>query len=204
MQFYSPMLQHLYDCGASLDRQGIFLMYIGPKCAGTSVRKKALKDRILMKKYHGDAYAEAFSSLTEVEVMSMFRFTLVRNPFDRVLSAYLYLRHLSHHSVPQKDFTSFVRDNLAVNGPSIDEHFVRLHDKLMVGGQLIFNFVGKLENIQEDWVSISDAIGCSSILPEANVTKRKTKDYKLYYDSKSREVVARIYQRELEDFDYDF
>lgn len=202
-EFESKIIQHLYDRGASLDKRRLFVMYIPPKCAGTSIRKGTLKDRILMKKYHGDEYREAFLSLSEDEVMSMFRFTVVRNPFDRVLSAYIYLREANRRIVPEDTFSSFVQDNLALNGTGIDEHFVPLHDKLMLDGRFVFDFIGKLENIQEDWSKISERIDCPPKLSMLNTSRRK-RDYRPYYDEVSKAVVEQIYQRELEDFDYEF
>jgi len=70
-------------------------------------------------------------------------------------------------------------------------------------GKLLMDFVGKLENLQEDWQTVCERIGLPhEPLPRKNASQRgRMQDY---YDDESRQLVARHWAREIEMFGYTF
>jgi len=134
---------------------------------------------------------------------SSFTFAIVRNPFDRIVSAYNYLKSggtnegdkLMGDSLPS-DFRSFVKD--------IDQHINFLHFRPMsywLNDDV--DFIGKFENLQEDFDSICRALDveCKQ-LPHVN--KSKYKNYVDYYDDNTRQIVADKYAEDITRFDYKF
>lgn len=155
-----------------------------------------------------------------------FKFAFVRNPWDRLVSNFKYQKKLVYSTDKHGKF--FRADgeisNLTIQAKqSIYEEFKKntkennfklwlsrdrgvgpcfdfLSDK---GGNLMMNFVGKVENLQEDFDTICDKIGIpKQQLPHANKTKHKY--YTEYYDDETRAIIAEKYAKDIEHFGYKF
>jgi hypothetical protein len=154
--------------------------------------------RIPMKK-HSSA-SEVRRGLDAEIFDSFFKFTFVRNPWDWQVSLYHYiLEHPENHGHAETkemgSFRNFVfsREKLSFTQTSclVDEN-----------GNLLVDFVGKFENLDEDFRSICQKVGISARLPHINKSKRT--DYRDYYDAETREVTARLYAEDIERFGYTF
>lgn len=131
-----------------------------------------------------------------------FKFCFVRNPWDRLVSEYKFLlrkpAHGRHSRVRKLDgFKQFIQMQI----PRNDAYQINmLCDKQ---GELLMDFVGKMENVNNDWRTVCEKIGIEhQALPRINSTQHR--HFREYYDHESRQWVARHWKREIELFDYSF
>jgi len=125
-----------------------------------------------------------------------FKFSFVRNPYDRAVSwVYYYYRNrkinLDEHSFKE----------LIFKFP--DWIWTGQHEFLFEDNKNSMNFVGKVENFQQDFNIICDKIGIpKQELPHKNKTKHK--HYTEYYDKETKQIVAEKYRKDIEYFGYEF
>ena len=138
-----------------------------------------------------------------------FKFCFVRNPWDRLLSAYTskvrnkqggcsaYLQSFEQ-SIPFTDFVKIVKDYY-----DLDRHLMPMHDLVMGKDFSNMDFVGRFENFEEDFLFVLKTTGlpCRDI-PHRNKTKHG--HYSDYYDDEAREIVSKVYKRDIEYFGYEF
>lgn len=131
-----------------------------------------------------------------------FKFAFVRNPWDRLVSEYEFLlerpSHGRHSRVKKlESFEHFIKMQI----PRKDAYQINmLCDRQ---GKPLMDFVGKIENLQNDWQTVCEKIG----IPHQELQRRNAtqhRHYQDYYDKNSRQLVARHWAREIELFDYRF
>ena len=131
-----------------------------------------------------------------------FKFAFVRNPWERLVSEYEFIlkrpEHGRHNRVRGlKNFGEFIHMQI----PRHDAYQSNmLSDRK---GRLLTDFVGKLENLDQDWRTVCERIGIEyQALPHKNVTERKS--YQDYYDTAGIQLVAKHWAREIELFEYTY
>ena len=70
-------------------------------------------------------------------------------------------------------------------------------------GNLIVDFVGKIENLDADFKYICKKIGIPQIdLPHLNQTKKE--GYRKYYNERTADLIRQAYKDDVETFNYEF
>ncbi|RYD23725.1 MAG: sulfotransferase family protein [Verrucomicrobiaceae bacterium] len=142
---------------------------------------------------------------------SHFSFSFVRNPFDRVVSCYnnkivanprLSKRMTKMKMYHRMPFDEFVRILVKTRDARIDLHLLPQSRILKVGGELIPKFIGRLENITDDWNALESLMvsrGFPSLgkLPAKNVRREKSGDMPQYFSS--QELVDLVHERYRDD-----
>lgn len=179
-----------------------------PKAAGVSVSKKLFG---CLGGGHPPLadYAHVFSP---VEFKDYFKFTFVRNPWDRLLSAYVFLAKggfngkdaewAKRNLAPYANFQDFVRGWVNEKNIWTKQHFYPQSYFVTLDGQLAVDFVGRFENIDEDFATIAQRLGVDARLEHLNSSGKK--DYHDYYDEECADIVARVYREDIALFDYRF
>ena len=70
-------------------------------------------------------------------------------------------------------------------------------------GTIAVDFIGRFENIEEDFKIITDKLNIKRTLKKTNTSKRK-EDYRAYYNQETKAKVGIIYKRDIELFNYEF
>ena len=158
--------------------------------------------------------------ISQYEVLNnkYFTFTFSRNPWGRLLSEYFYIKKnngcrcnksMMQNWPPELDFNGkFPTFNDFVKNDGIKCGW-RGHNSLQIDYVLNSNknkgidFIGKIENLQEEFNIICDKIGIpKQQLPHKNKTKHK--HYTEYYDDETKEIVAEKFRKDIEYFGYKF
>ena len=74
-------------------------------------------------------------------------------------------------------------------------------------GNMLVDFLGKVENIEQDFNYISNKLGLDSNLEFCNFSKNKRNSPYLYrevFDKETQKIVSDFYHKDIELFGYDF
>jgi hypothetical protein len=130
------------------------------------------------------------------------KFGFVRNPFDRFVSYCAFMsRGQAHMQARPLDFMKWiVRDHKPVDHILYQPQHLLLTD---AAGRLDIDIVGRNETMQASYDAICARIGIPSA-PLERVNASEHRPWRDYYDRELRELVAGVYARDLELFDYSF
>ena len=184
------------------DRKNSFIYFPNNKVAQVSIARGALGDRPIIWKDDHKKWERKMARLNQERFERTFTFAIVRNPFDRAISAFKYLQSKGVIQ-PEINFKAFCYDFLRVQGISFNPHFDIQSNGLFCDGHLIPDFIARFENLQQDWQTISKAIKAPKELPHKNKSLRE-KDYTNYYDNFSKNLISTLYAEDLSNFNYEF
>ena len=71
------------------------------------------------------------------------------------------------------------------------------------GDKIIVDFVGRYENLNEDWSKVCRALQVP-VLPLGRENQVVRQDYRVFYDDESREFVGGLFRKDVEAFNYTF
>lgn len=139
----------------------------------------------------GDAVCDAY-----------FKFTFVRNPFDRFVSYCAFMTR--QQGAFDRDPQGTMRRILFELRPMDHVHFQPQYTLLTNdAGELEMDFIGRVERMQDDYDAICARIGIPS-RPLDKVNGSRRGDYRQYYDRALMDGVAELYRGDLERFGYTF
>jgi hypothetical protein len=153
-----------------------------------------------------------------------FKFAFVRNPWDRLVSCYVdkivrnevppkLLRSAGRADVefyPKMPFAEFVETVCRIPDRVANPHFRPQHLTVCgPNGKPMADFVGRFENLREDFARVAQEIGAPELeLPERNrkfaSEERGSRPYHDFYDARLRDMVYRRYEKDVETFGYTF
>ncbi len=202
------MINHEYKC--------IFVEV--PKTGSTSIRSiigspkkphlniKEIKKEFFSEQEHIDNGFFSFFKQRAIEKKwrQYFKFGFVRNPWDRVVS--LYLRKEGIQMSKEMSFSDFVYwiQNSSDTSIHPSKHKNQLDWFLDHRGEIAVDFIGKFENLDNDWKFISNKLGSTHSLPHANKNPIKKKYYTEYYTDELRYIIANKFRKDIEYFNYEF
>ena len=169
-------------------------------------RKRLDKLRAKRRLWKHSTLADIDGVLSASELEPYFIFTLVRNPWDRLVSYYSWLRAQSfdHPAVAlakRSDFATFLCD------PAMQTSFrtgpFASYVKDAEGNNRADLFI-RLEHFNEDVIPLEQHLGFSlRPLPHENRSAR-TADYRRHYSDEMAELVARFCAADISRFGYRF
>lgn len=191
--------------------QGCLFIHI-PKAAGISVARGLFGNlaggHTMMRDY--------MIAFDRREFEGLYKFTFVRNPWDRLYSAYQFLRAggmnegdrswAGRHLAPFRDFRDFVERWVDPLNIRLKVHFYPQVWFLREPGRsdLRLDFIGHYERLREDFEVVRKRLGIRAILARENKTRGRREDYRDVYTPKMRRIVERVYREDIELLGYGF
>lgn len=197
----------------SHERKCIFVHI--PKCAGTSIEKHLgmfrNKKCLFGKRPTGNDF---YQHMTMCELRAhvnetYFSFTFVRNPYTRLISDYKWCKRWFKHKwiLPNETKVGFdtfseyihtIKKHIeSTPVECIWSHFRPMYQFIYDGNELIVDYVGKIENMKNDFAFVMNVIKCDA-LPEKNLNSK----IDTYYTRELLDIVNSLYLKDFEIFDY--
>ncbi|MBK0326531.1 sulfotransferase family 2 domain-containing protein [Rhodobacteraceae bacterium F11138] len=173
---------------------------------------KALKRRRRVKDMTAHGRLWKHSTLADIDGLlatgvleGLFAFTLVRNPWDRAVSYYHWLRdqNFDHPAVTRAqgcDFASFVTDPHTV--ASFARNPAASYMRRADGVEQCAAYI-RVEQFARDAAPLIDHLGFDLTLPRVNVSDR-VRDYRGYYTDRTAQAVAEACAEDIARFGYEF
>jgi len=155
------------------------------------------------KTYNRHVTAQELQNLIPKNAFSNFyKFAFVRNPWDWQVSLYHYI--LKTPNLEMYEIVNSLRD--------FDEYLnwrVKKAKKLQRdfiaddAGNLMVDFVGKFENLQDDMRKVCSHLNLNfTLLPHLNRSSHK--DYRFYYTPQTVDLISKAFREDIELFGYNF
>ena len=207
----------------SLDRVVYFelkdkeLVYVvNSKCACSSIKSTLMKSVGVDNNF--DNYRDIHDlgrqfSKNNIHDTKKFYFSFVRNPYERLVSLYVnkfedrkkitsvgfeYEFYLGGILKQSMSFLDFCKTIETIPNELFERHFKPQY-LLLKEESAKLGFVGKLENIKDDWSFLVKKYGLEN-LEHHNVSPKY--NYAEYYTVESFEVISRMYKRDVDHFGY--
>lgn len=201
-----------------------------PKTGGTSLslalEDKAMKDDILIgdtpkatkrrkriktlkasgRLWKHSRLSDMYGLVTQDQIQDYFVFTIVRNPWDRIVSYYHWLKaqRFEHPAVTyakQMSFTEFLTH------PAVQQSMANHDAHHYVSdakGNAQCDLYLRQECLQDDMIALQNHLGLKlAPLNHTNQSNRE-RDYKSYYTTQTRDVIYKLYADDIEKFHYRF
>ena len=146
--------------------------------------------------------------LTEELCKKFYMFTFVRNPWDRMVSQYAYRPFLRKHEFPYA--VKYIEElYIEEYGEDSPELIHLLPQTELNGHKDLFkyvDFIGRFENLQEDFKQICKANGLSNYrrrLPSVHFSGFRP-PYQTFYDEESKKIVEQMWGCDAIKFGYQF
>jgi len=126
-----------------------------------------------------------------------FKFSIIRNPFDRLVSNYFFKKENKNKT--NKDFFNYVTHDIQQNINTLPISYWINED---------LDYIGRFEDLTTTWKRIKhlSTIPRNRILLdfEYTATKNRIKDYRLYYTPLMVKKLRELWKTDLDLYNYDY
>ena len=183
------------------------IIFIHPsKCAGKSIEHILFGFKKMQKSQH-----ESIDKFKDKKFKKYFKFSIVRNPYDRFVSLYFDTKdRVEKKSWGNKSFEEFAQNNYDFykkNGQKFI-HISRsnVFDLVSIDNNIAVDKILKFENLKKDYYEMLKELKIDNDkfnLPHVNKSREK-KHYSTYYDAETKKMIEEIYGKDIKYFGYNY
>ena len=180
-----------------------------PKTGGNSIY-----EALFNKKSNGHIRYSQYEKKNRKKFQEYFKFAVVRNPWDRLVSAFYFLKNGGITPFDKK----WAQDNIQEFN-TFDEFVIGWLNKEKINSETHFkpqtywicdenkkimvDFIARLETIDQDFLFIANKIGSKNkTIKKLNASSRL--DYRKYYSDRTKNIIRNIYKDDIELFGYSY
>ena len=178
-----------------------------PKCGGSSI-KEMLRDMNEKSDIHSKLKDDFYLlEKRNVNLKKYFVFTILRNPWDRVVSYYFFYKdiikkdELIANKAKKLDFSSWI-NYIATNQQKFKFIHENYLDYLTFNNNVVLDYNMNFHNFDQECSFLKDLLAFKTNTLHLNKTNHE--DYKSYYGEKEINLVKIMYQRDIDFFEFDF
>ncbi len=139
----------------------------------------------------------------------LFTFTFIRNPWERMVSMYLYRKDKVKNIPHDLSFTEYIVRLQSERGQGLFSYhgFYYGNSDYLIdeNGELLVSFIGRYENREHDLKIVADTLGISGLGEiRTQVGRDQEFHYSTYYNKETKEIVGNLYKTDIELFGYKF
>lgn len=205
-----------------IDIENKILFVHVPKTAGTSVNNAIFVNNPLEPKRKSfwtnhNTLEEYRLKHPKLSLEKFFKFTIVRNPWDRLVSDYFHYkeqplvrrgnvisaRDVAVQRYMPRSFEEFVENNYYPISKFKPGRLRPQLDYLTLNGVVDMNFIARFENLEQDFKYIVEMVEKHGAkLPKIRASRHR--HYTEYYNEKTKALVAETYKEDISYFGYKF
>lgn len=150
-----------------------------------------------------------------------FKFTIIRNPYDRLVSLYLnkiknpnakdfrkgifcgFLKYNKfYENMPFNEFVRVIHSIPdKISDPHLKSQYLHISDNK---GNILVDYIGYFESLEKNYLEICKRLNIINPPKLPHEEKSKREDYKNYYNEKTKKLVEERYCKDFELFGYKF
>lgn len=181
-----------------------------PRSAGTSIEQAIRPDWYFETfKHRKHILASTAKEIYKEHWDDYFKFSFVRNPWDRMVSMSKYGNFygckINNNKLDVSEYKKkFPQIEIDSRSKSTTDKYKPISNAVYLN---ILNeeldFIGRFENLQEDYDKVCSIIGCTNQLDHKEQGKKKV-NYTKFYTEDIEKTVREIYKKDIEYFGYEF
>lgn len=188
-----------------------------PKCAGTSItdtldRQNNFKKFINYKDFslrlmtgrnlQHSTYSR-IKALHPFKFNSYFKFSFVRNPFDRMHSEYHWRRKWDR-TIENKSFEEMLQEIPTFRNRR-EPHFKQQTDFIYTKrNKLMVDFVGRFETLEQDFRNVATELGVKQADLKVLNRSRSSTSYRSGYSDQAQELIKQFFAKDLDLLEYEY
>ena len=147
--------------------------------------------------YKTSPYINKKMNMTPLKWDTYFKFCFVRNPYDKIISAW---NHINRFKIPFRNYLSL--DKIVNDVEYMHMFMPQYRSMINEKAQKYINYVGKFEDLDIEFINILKYIGVKKIIHNSNekLNVRKHKKFHEYYED--QEILDNVNKILEEDFKY--